>query len=301
MALGWALWAARVTGGLYDPTVLDRLEAAGYRTSFEKIPAAERLPDPDPAIFGRWRLLRVHPLRPVVVLPRGLRVDLGGVGKAYAAERLAAELRRFGPCLVEAGGDVAVRGVPPGWPGWPVAVGTARGTVGVLWLQASVHEGDASQRRPVDLAPLLYGLVEEMTPLAAEAGLRLEVDVPPHLPEVLADPEQMVLVVRNLLDNAIKHTLEGGRVTVRASARDASVELVVADTGVGIPPEHLPRVFDRFYRVPTGGRRREGSGLGLALVREVVQAHGGEVAVRSAPGAGTEFRLRLPREPGSAR
>ncbi|MFN3285182.1 MAG: FAD:protein FMN transferase [bacterium] len=134
-ALRWALWAARVTGGLYDPTLLDRLEAAGYRTSFEELPAADALPDPDPTVFGRWRLVRVHPRLPVVFVPRGLRVDLGGVGKAYAAERLAAELRRLGPCLVEAGGDVAVRGIPPGWPGWPVAVEGPRGTLGVVWLR----------------------------------------------------------------------------------------------------------------------------------------------------------------------
>ncbi|MFN3285185.1 MAG: ATP-binding protein [bacterium] len=169
-----------------------------------------------------------------------------------------------------------------------------------LLALAAVQEGGASQRRPVDLAPVLYELVEEVAPLAADAGLRLEVDVPPHLPEVLADPEQMVLVVRNLVDNAIKYTPAGGRVTVRASAQDTSVELMVTDTGVGIAPEHLPKVFDRFYRVPGAGRGSEGSGLGLALVREVVEAHGGRVDVRSTPGVGTEFRVRLPREVGTA-
>ncbi|MCS7173410.1 MAG: HAMP domain-containing histidine kinase [Armatimonadetes bacterium] len=162
-----------------------------------------------------------------------------------------------------------------------------------LW---AVQEVGAPHRRSVDLAPVLYELVDEMAPLAADAGLRLEVDVPPHLPEVFADPEQIRLVVRNLLDNAVKHTPEGGHVTVRAAAQDAWVELVVADTGVGIAPEYLPKVFDRFYRVPTRVRGSEGSGLGLALVREVVEAHGGRVDVRSAPGLGTEFRVRLPRE-----
>jgi len=107
-----------------------------------------------------------------------------------------------------------------------------------LW---AVQEVGAPRRQPVDLAPVLYELVDEVAPLAADAGLRLEVDVPAHLPEVLADPEQIRLVVRNLLDNAIKHTPQGGRVTVRATASDRSVELVVADTGVGIDPQHLPR------------------------------------------------------------
>ncbi|MDR7439329.1 MAG: ATP-binding protein [Armatimonadota bacterium] len=167
-----------------------------------------------------------------------------------------------------------------------------------LW---AIQEVGATNRRSVDLAPVLYELADEAAPLAADAGLRLLVDVPPHLPQVFADPEQIRLVMRNLVDNAIKHTPEGGRISVRASAQEGWVELVVADTGVGIAPEHLPRVFDRFYRVPTRVRGPEGSGLGLALVREMVEAHGGHVEVRSAPGAGTEFRVRLPREVGAGR
>jgi thiamine biosynthesis lipoprotein len=134
-ALRWALWASRRTGGLYDPTVLDRLEAAGYRTSFEQAPVVDHLPEPDPGGFGRWRLVRVHPSAPVVTLPPGLRLDLGGVGKAFAAECVAEGLRRFGACAVDAGGDVAVRGAPPGWPGWPISVESPWGSLGAAWLR----------------------------------------------------------------------------------------------------------------------------------------------------------------------
>ncbi len=133
-AVRWSLWAARVTGGLYDPTVLDRLEAAGYAVSFERLHEAGPLPPSDARSFGRWRAVRVDPRVPVVQLPAGVRMDLGGMGKALAAEWLAGELRAFGPCLVEAGGDVAVRGAPPGWPGWPVSVEAPCRRLGVLWL-----------------------------------------------------------------------------------------------------------------------------------------------------------------------
>ena len=160
-----------------------------------------------------------------------------------------------------------------------------------LW---AVQETVGPRPGPVDLAPALYELADEVGPLVAQAGLTLEVDVPPHLPDAMADVEQVRLVVRNLLDNAIKHTPHGGRVVLRARPRGDGVELVVQDTGVGIAPEHLPRVFDRFYRVPTEVRGPAGSGLGLALVRELVEAQGGRVEVRSALRKGSEFRVWLP-------
>ncbi len=174
------------------------------------------------------------------------------------------------------------------------ALGRLQALVDHLLALWTVQEAGAPRRQRVDLAPVLYELADEVALLAAEAKLGLEVDVPAHLPEVYADVDQLRLAVRNLLDNAIRHTPDGGRVLLRATAEDGWVEVVVQDTGVGIAPEHLPKVFDRFYRVPTRVRGPEGSGLGLALVREVVEAHGGAVDVRSSPGAGSEFRLRLP-------
>lgn len=158
----------------------------------------------------------------------------------------------------------------------------------------AVQKGGVPRRHPVDLAPVLYELADEVGPLAAQSGLRLEVDVPAHLPEVMADVEHVRWIVRNLLDNAIRHTPEGGQVVLRAGPAQHGVKVAVQDTGVGIAAEHLPHIFDRFYRVPTHLRGPEGSGLGLALVRELVEAHGGRVEVSSEPGLGSTFRVWLP-------
>src|SRR5262249_1273241 len=97
----------------------------------------------------------------------------------------------------------------------------------------------------------------------------------------------------NLLDNALTYSNRGGRITLAATAADGAVTLSVADVGSGIPPEHLPHLFERFHRIP-GPRRRESTGLGLAIVREIVTAHGGTITCESAPGVGTTFRIRLP-------
>src|SRR5207237_7469305 len=98
----------------------------------------------------------------------------------------------------------------------------------------------------------------------------------------------------NLLDNALTYTPHGGRITVSGTAGQDEVTLAIADTGVGIAPEHLPHIFDKFYRIP-GHTSEPGTGLGLAIVREVVTAHGGRVSCESRPGEGSVFRIVLPR------
>jgi signal transduction histidine kinase len=100
-------------------------------------------------------------------------------------------------------------------------------------------------------------------------------------------------VLANLLDNAVKYTPEGGRVRIRARAHDGRAVLTVEDTGPGIPPDELPRVWERLYR---GDRSRStrGLGLGLSLVKAIVEAHGGSVDVSSVPGTGSRFEIRLP-------
>jgi two-component system, OmpR family, sensor histidine kinase BaeS len=112
---------------------------------------------------------------------------------------------------------------------------------------------------------------------------------------VVGDPERLAQVLDNLLSNALRYTDPGGRVVVRLDARGGDAAIVVADSGIGIAPEYLARVFDRFWRAP-GSRARaaEGSGVGLAVVSELVRAHGGTVDVSSRPGDGTSFRVRLP-------
>jgi signal transduction histidine kinase len=121
----------------------------------------------------------------------------------------------------------------------------------------------------------------------------IELDVPYGLPPVSIDVERMGHAIRNLLDNALNYTDRGGRITVSAAAEADAVVLSVSDTGCGIPPEHLPHVFEKFFRVP-GQSRGSGTGLGLAIVNEIVTAHGGTVTCESQLGVGTTFRLRLP-------
>ncbi|MGN6564715.1 MAG: sensor histidine kinase [Thermomicrobiales bacterium] len=155
-------------------------------------------------------------------------------------------------------------------------------------------------RSTVDLAPLLYDLADDVYPLAHAAGLDLRLAVPAHLPPLAGDPAQLRIVARNLLDNAIKYSPAGGALMLSAGATGKMVWLVVADTGAGIPAESLPHLFERFYRVDKARARHQGGvGLGLALVRAIVQAHGGSVAVESAPGAGSAFTVRLPVAPMS--
>lgn len=116
---------------------------------------------------------------------------------------------------------------------------------------------------------------------------------------VVGDPERLAQVLDNLLSNALRYTDPGGRVVVRLDARGGDAVIAVADSGIGIAPEYLARVFDRFWRAP-GSRARaaEGSGVGLAVVSELVRAHGGTVEVSSRPGDGTSFWVRLPRADG---
>src|SRR5262249_36978215 len=105
-------------------------------------------------------------------------------------------------------------------------------------------------------------------------------------------------VFYNLVDNAIKYTPEGGRVTVVLGKECDAVVVLVRDTGVGIPPEHLPRVFDRFYRVDKArSRALGGSGLGLSIAQSIVAAHGGRIELASEPGGGTTCTVALPAEP----
>lgn len=166
-----------------------------------------------------------------------------------------------------------------------------------LLLLARRDAGQFTLRRePVDLAPVAVEAAEELEALAAEAGVRLEVAVPERLPLVLADPSRIAQVLRNLLANAIRFTPEGGSVTLSAEAEATGLLLRVRDTGIGIAPEEQIRVFERFYQAPAASPRggRSGQGLGLAIVRLLVAAHGGTVELDSAPGRGSVFTVRLP-------
>ena len=128
-----------------------------------------------------------------------------------------------------------------------------------------------------------------------DKGHQVLVDVPEDLPKVLVDRQRMEQVFLNLLDNAVKFTPKGGQISIRAYLDKPYVRIEVKDNGVGIPPEHLSRVFERFYRVDKArSREAGGTGLGLAIVRQIVSAHQGKIEVESALELGSTFRIFLP-------
>ena len=149
--------------------------------------------------------------------------------------------------------------------------------------------------RPTDLASYTAELASNFRSACERAELNLTVDCPPLPKPVYIDAEMWERVVLNLVSNAFKYTLHGGiRVSVAAADAD-HLELVVSDTGVGIPSDELPRIFDRFHRIEgQPGRTVEGTGIGLALVHELVRLHGGEITVQSQVGVGTTVSIRLP-------
>jgi two-component system sensor histidine kinase ResE len=116
------------------------------------------------------------------------------------------------------------------------------------------------------------------------------------LPPLTGDGDRLAQVLSNLVDNALKHTPDGGSITLRAAQTDSGVLVDVADTGAGIPPEAIPCIFDRFYQADPSrqGGDRHGAGLGLAIVKEIVTAHGGTISVRSTLGEGSTFTVALP-------
>jgi two-component system, NtrC family, sensor histidine kinase KinB len=137
--------------------------------------------------------------------------------------------------------------------------------------------------------------VEPLEAAFHDRGITLDVEVPADIPAVLVDPIRIDHVLSNLLTNALKFTHPGGRVRVFAQADNgAAVRFSVEDTGVGIPQEYLIRVFDRFFRVPRENQPA-GAGLGLAIAKEIVEAHGGHIAVQSREGRGSRFTFTLQR------
>jgi len=145
-------------------------------------------------------------------------------------------------------------------------------------------------REPVDLAVLVNSTVASFSPAAEAAGITLTGEVARDVPPVQVDPARLSGVLRNLITNALRHTPSGGSVHVSATRSEGLLTVEVRDTGDGIPPDLLPRVFDRFVKGPGS----TGSGLGLAIARDLVQAHGGTIEATSQVGVGTTVRFTLP-------
>jgi PAS domain S-box-containing protein len=156
-------------------------------------------------------------------------------------------------------------------------------------------ETKAVRREPVDLVNLIRSVLGDFQASAEEHGLTLTVEVPTDLPLLLGDYVLLSRMLDNLLGNALKFTPPGGCITVRLRQDETRATLEVADTGIGIPGDQLERIFERFYQVDGGtSRRYGGTGLGLALVKEIVEAHDGQVTVESQVGQGSIFTVWLP-------
>lgn len=152
------------------------------------------------------------------------------------------------------------------------------------------------QLSPVRARELIVKASEDLRPQVEAKGLELSVDVPASLPPVLADRAQIERVIDNLVVNAVRHTRRG-EIRIGAERRGGYVAVSVCDTGVGIPPEYLAHIFDKFVQVP--GASAGGAGLGLAISKSLVEAHGGQISVRSEVGRGTTFTFTLPAAVGS--
>lgn len=165
-------------------------------------------------------------------------------------------------------------------------------TAGLLHLARNDTSQQSPAFEPVALSLLLKDVIESLRPLAEDKGLKLIDDVPDQGLSLMGDSDGLIRLFVNLLDNAIKYTQQG-RIIISARLKDdTSLEVIIRDTGVGITPEHLPHIFDRFYRVD-GSRSTNGIGLGLAIAQNVARAHGGNIVVESKVGQGTTFTVFL--------
>lgn len=163
-------------------------------------------------------------------------------------------------------------------------------TEGLLQLaRGDARQGMAGER--IDVSMLVGDVADALLPLAEAKGLNLTCAMPPNL-AVSGDRDNLIRLFVNLIENGIKYT-ECGRIVIRGDAVEGNLRVRIADTGMGIGTEHLPRIFDRFYRVESA-RTSAGSGLGLAIAQEIAHAHRGTIEVQSAEGVGTTFTVTLP-------
>jgi len=156
--------------------------------------------------------------------------------------------------------------------------------------------------RAIDLRPVLEAQLAQFEPLFSSNQVTLQLDAPAQLPQVWADPDRVAQVLVNILANAYRYTPAGGTVTVQVTTDDHEVRVAVIDTGIGIAAEHLPHVFERFYRVDKSRARNSGgSGIGLAIARHLIYAQGGEIWAESdGIGKGARFIFTLPLAPQMA-
>ena len=178
-------------------------------------------------------------------------------------------------------------------------LGHARSAFGAEVTQHSRVEARSFQLdiRPVDISSLMKTVIKRLAPHAESKRISLDLELAPDLPHILADEDRVVQVLTNLTGNAIQYTSEGGRVIISGKKINNEVQITIHDTGIGIPPEHLAHIFDRFYRVDKSRSRQSGggSGIGLTIARALVEVHGGRIWAESAgERQGSTFNFTLP-------
>lgn len=170
----------------------------------------------------------------------------------------------------------------------------------LLTLEQSDGGRLALREEPVDLPDLVRQVCSDTQPLAVMRELTLECAVPPFEVTAQGDRERLRQALLALMDNALKYTPPGGRIDLRLEFEESAARMAVSDTGLGIQPEHLPHVFDRFYRVDAARREPGGSGLGLSIAKALVEAHGGSIGLESPDGGGVTATIRLAAERGES-
>lgn len=163
------------------------------------------------------------------------------------------------------------------------------------WLDISrIGEGSfAWKKEPLNLIQLIERSADEMAPLCKEKGIRLTVDLPDQLPEILGDQESLLRVFTNIIGNGTKYTPENGNIVLSASVDDHYVMVRIADTGTGIPADKLPLIFEPFYRVRGKEECQRGSGLGLTFCKKIMELHGGVITADSREGRGSTFLVKF--------
>jgi len=164
----------------------------------------------------------------------------------------------------------------------------------LLLLSEVEDKVDVFKKEKFEMAKLVRNIVNIFKPRLKEKGLEIKINIEAKLPRIQGDPFMLEQVLINLLDNALKYT-ESGRITIELKQQNRQLTVLIQDTGIGIPKEDLPRIFERFYVVDKSrSRSMGGTGLGLSIVKHIVQLHGGSIDVESTAGAGTKFNIRLP-------
>jgi two-component system, sensor histidine kinase and response regulator len=164
------------------------------------------------------------------------------------------------------------------------------------WLDLSrIEDGSfAREKVALNLSQIVMRSVDELSPVSRKRGISLETDLSNHLPTIIGDEESLVRVFTNLIGNATKYTPDGGKISISITYDDYYITVKISDTGIGIPHDKLPFIFDPFFRVKGKDERHKGSGLGLTFCKKIMESHNGSIDVESTEGKGTTFLLKFP-------